>query len=256
LSSDTLLVLLASFAGGFLDAGVGGGGMLLVPALFAAYPTTPHPFLVGTNKLASSPGLAIAVWRYAHSMRMPWRIAFITASTYVCSTIAGVAAMRMVPTATFRLFVPVMLTVMLVYVLTRRDFGVAHAPVAGRGAGTALAIGGVLGFYEGFFGPGSGTLLIFAFIRFYGFDFLHAGAAAKVVNFAGCTTAGIVFGVHGEVMWGLAAGMAATYMAGAWIGAHVALARGSRWLRRVFVLVASLLIARTAWDALKPFVAG
>lgn len=229
--------------------------MLLVPALFAAFPTTPHPFLIGTNKFASIPGLAVAVHRYARNFHIPWRIALSAAAVYVCSTIVGVTVMRMVPTASFRLLVPLMLTAMLIYVVTRKDFGVSHAPIAGRGPGTAMAIGGTLGLYEGFFGPGSGTLLIFAFIRFYGYDFLHAGAVAKVVNFAGCTTAGLVFGWHGEVMWALAAGMAAAYMVGAWIGAHVAIARGSRWLRRLFVVVASLLIARTGWDALKPFFA-
>lgn len=229
--------------------------MLLVPALFAAYPGVAHPLLMGTNKLASSPGLAIAAWRFARKVQMPWRIALPTAAAYTALTVAGVAVSRMTPTPMFRLMVPVMLTVMLVYVLTRRDFGVLHAPHASRGPLAAVALGSVLGFYEGFFGPGSGTLLIFAFVRIFGFDFLHAGAAAKVVNFAGCTTAAIVFGIHGEAMWSVAFGMACAYLVGAWIGAHMALARGSRWLRGVFVVVASLLIARTAWDALKPVLA-
>ncbi|MGE0875782.1 MAG: sulfite exporter TauE/SafE family protein [Burkholderiales bacterium] len=251
--SDTLLVLAAALAAGFLDAGVGGGGMLLVPALFAVYPGAPHALLMGTNKLASSPGLGLAVWRYARGMRMPWRVALTTSAAYVCATVAGVTVSRMMPTAVFRLLVPVMLAAMLVYVLTRKDFGVTHAPRVDRGAAAALAIGGVLGFYEGFFGPGSGTLLIFAFVRVFGFDFMHAGAAAKVVNCAGCATAAIVFGVHGEIMWGLALGMASVYIAGAWVGAHVALARGSRWLRMLFVVVASLLIARTGWDAVRNF---
>jgi len=253
--SDTLLVLAAALAGGFLDASIGGGGMLLVPALFAAFPAAAHTLLIGTNKVASSPGLAIAVWRYSHSGHMPWRTALPAAAAYMASTVAGVALSRTVPSEVFRLLVPVMLTAMLVYVLTRRDFGMTHAPVAGRGLSAALALGAVLGLYEGFFGPGSGALLIFAFVRVFGFDFLRASAAAKLANFAGCTTAAVVFGLHGEAMWGLAAGMAVLYLVGAWIGAHVAIAQGSRWLRRLFIVVAALLIARTGWDALRPFLA-
>ena len=229
--------------------------MLLVPALFAAFPAAAHPLLIGTNKVASSPGLAIAVWRFSHGGMMPWRVALPAAAAYMVTTVAGVHLSRSVPSEVFRLLAPLMLTAMLVYVLMRRDFGSSHAPVAGRGRPAALAVGATLGLYEGFFGPGSGALLIFAFVRVFGFDFLRASAAAKLSNFAGCTTAAVVFGVHGEAMWGLAAGMAVVYLGGAWVGAHVAIARGSRWLRWLFILVAGSLIARTGWDAVRPFLA-
>ena len=229
--------------------------MVMVPALFAAFPGAAHPLLMGTNKLAATPGLAVATWRYAAGLRMPWRVAAPAALAYSLTTVAGVYLSRSTPTAVFKLLVPLMLAAMLAYVLLKRDFGLAHAPLGSRGAGTAVALGAVMGVYEGFFGPGSGTLLIFAFVRVFGFDFMHASAASKLVNFAGCATAALVFGLHGEAMVGLAAGMAVAYFAGAWVGAQVALARGSRWLRAVFVAVASLLIARTAWDALKPFLA-
>ena len=227
--------------------------MVMVPALFAAFPGTAHPLLMGTNKLAATPGLAVATWRYAAGLRMPWRVAAPAALAYSLTTVAGVYLSRSTPTAVFKLLVPLMLAAMLAYVLLKRDFGLAHAPLGSRGAGTAVALGAVMGVYEGFFGPGSGTLLIFAFVRVFGFDFMHASAASKLVNFAGCATAALVFGLHGEAMIGLAAGMAACYLAGAWTGAHMAIARGSRWLRGVFVVVATLLIARTAWDAARPY---
>lgn len=227
--------------------------MVIVPALFAAFPGTAHPLLMGTNKLAATPGLGIAAWRYAVGTRMPWRIAIPVSLAYSLTTVGGVLLSRGTPTAIFKLLVPLMLSAMLAYVLLKRDFGLSHAPHATRGTGAALAMGGAMGVYEGFFGPGSGTLLIFAFVRVFGFDFMHASAAGKLVNFAGCATAALVFGLHGDAMPGLAAGMAACYLAGAWTGAHVAIARGSRWLRGVFVVVATLLIARTAWDAAKPF---
>jgi len=253
--SDGLLVLAAAFVAGFLDASVGGGGMVLVPTLFAVYPTTPHPTIMGTNKLASTFGLVNAAWRYSRSMAIPWGVALPAALGYGLLAIGGAMLNRMVPTEIFRLFVPVMLAVMLVYVATRRDFGAAHTPrpIDTRARWLAFGLGAVLGLYEGFFGPGAGALLIFAFVRIFGFDFLRAGATAKVINAAGCATAMLVFGLHGEVMWALAAGMIVFNVAGAWLGAHTAITRGSRWLRMLFIVVTSLLIAKTAWDAAKPW---
>lgn len=254
---ETLLVLVAAFAAGFLDASVGGGGMVLLPTLFAVFPTTPHPVLMGTNKLSSTFGLANSAWRYTRSLAMPWNVALPAAAGYFLLAIAGAALARMVPTAVFRLLVPFMLTGMLIYVLTRRDFGRTHLPrVVDRGARwVAFGVGAVLGLYEGFFGPGAGVLLIFAFVRLFGFDFLRATAAAKVVNTAGCVGALLVFGVHGEVMWLLAAGMAVANVAGSWAGTHIAITRGSAWLRGLFIVVSALLIAKTAWDAARPWLA-
>ena len=249
------MVLAAAFAAGFLDASVGGGGMVLLPTLFAVFPNTSHTVLMGTNKLASTFGLANSTWRYARSLAMPWEVALPAAAGYGLLAIAGAALARQVPTEVFRLMVPFMLAGMLAYVVSRRDFGGTHVPrvINRRGRWIAFGLGAVLGLYEGFFGPGAGVLLIFAFVRFFGFDFLRATAAAKVVNTAGCVGAMLVFGAHGEVMLGLAMGMVVANVAGSWVGTHTAITRGSRWLRGLFIVVASLLIAKTAWDAAKPF---
>jgi len=251
--SDILLVLAASFVGGFLDASVGGGGLVLVPTMFAIYPAAPHPLILGTNKLAAVVGLTGAVARYMRSVRIPWAVALPCAAGYFATATVGASIARLVPSSAFRLLVPAMLAVMLVYVLTRRDFGLAHAPreIDTRARWQAAGAGFGLGFYEGFFGPGSGALLMFVFVRFFGLDFLHAGAAARVVNLAGCFGAVLVFGGHGEIMWLVAAVMAIANTAGAWLGAHTAITRGSRWMRVLFVALTTLLIAKTAWDGLR-----
>jgi hypothetical protein len=253
--SETLIVLAAAFVSGFLDASVGGGGLVLVPALFAVFPATPHPQILGTSKFASTFGLGSAVWRYTRSVHIPWKVALPCAGTYFATALVGATIARMVPTATFRLLVPMMLAVMLLYVVTRRSFGLTHVPreLDSRARWLAAGLGALIGLYEGFFGPGSGALLIFAFVRVFGFDFLHAGAVARVVNFAGCFGAFLIFGSHGEVMWLLALSMAVTNIAGAWIGAHAAITRGSRFLRVLFLITASLLIAKTAWDGARPW---
>lgn len=253
--TETLLVLLAAFVSGFLDASVGGGGMVLIPALFAVFPNAPHTQILGTSKLASSFGLASAVWRYTRSVQIAWPVALPCAGAYFCTALVGATLSRMVPSTTFRLLVPIMLTLMLLYVLTRRNFGLLHAPRAldARARWMAGGIGALLGLYEGFFGPGSGALLIFAFVHLFGFDFLHAGAIARVANLAGCIGAFLIFGSHGEVMLLLALGMAVTNIAGAWVGAHTAITRGSPFVRMLFIVVASLLIAKTAWDGARPW---
>lgn len=112
--SETLLVLAAAFASGFLDASVGGGGMVLVPTLFAVYPNTPHACIMGTSKLASTFGLTSAVWRYTRSVRIPWAVALPCAGAYFATSLIGASLARLVPGATFRLLVPVMLALMLV----------------------------------------------------------------------------------------------------------------------------------------------
>ena len=123
MTGDMLIVLAASFIGGFLDASVGGGGLVLVPAMFAVFPATPHSVILGTNKLAASVGMSGAVARYMRSVRIPWAVALPCAATYFVMAMAGASVARLVPSSTFRLLVPAMLAIMLVYVLTRRDFG-------------------------------------------------------------------------------------------------------------------------------------
>ena len=109
----------------------------------------------------------------------------------------------------------------------------------------------LIGLYDGFFGPGTGSFLVFLFIRVFGLDFLHASASAKVVNAAANVAAIILFGLTGEIFWLLGLGMAACNIAGAQFGSHVAIRRGSVLVRKVFLGVVGTLIAKTAWDALR-----
>jgi len=148
--------------------------------------------------------------------------------------------------------VPVMLLAVLIYVMWRKDLGGEHAPRAFSGShhivGAALIA--AIGFYDGFFGPGAGSLLIFVFVRCYGYDFLHASASARVVNVATNAAALSYFAVHGLVLWQVGAGMAVCNIVGATIGARLALRGGSLFVRQVFIVIVSLLILRTAWTAL------
>jgi uncharacterized membrane protein YfcA len=137
-----------------------------------------------------------------------------------------------------------------VYTFRRKDFGAAHRPRLG-GAGEfsgALLVGGALGFYDGFFGPGAGSFLIFLFIRFFGFDFLHASAASKLVNIAANLSAIGYFVPNGFFLPLAALVMAAANIGGSFVGTHLALRHGSGFVRRVFLVVVGALIVKFAWD--------
>jgi uncharacterized membrane protein YfcA len=245
------LVLCAAFSAGFVDAIVGGGGLIQVPALFAAYPSTTPPMLLGTNKLGSICGTASAVLRYMRVVRIPARVLLPAAAIAFLAALTGASLVSAVSPALFRPLVPVMLTLVLVYVLWHKDLGTRHAPIVfsrRRGYAALAAIGGI-GLYDGFFGPGTGSFLMLLFIRLYGFDFLHASVGARTINVATNAGALLFFGIQGEVNWGLGVALGACNAAGSVLGAHTAIKHGSKFVRIAFIAIVIALIAKTGVDA-------
>jgi uncharacterized membrane protein YfcA len=245
------LVLCAAFSAGFIDAIVGGGGLIQLPALFAAYPATAPPVLLGTNKLGSICGTASAVLRYMRVVRIPARMLLPAAAIAFLAALAGASLVSAVSPALFRPLVPVMLTLVLMYVLWHKDLGARHTPIVfsrRRGYAAFAAIGGI-GLYDGFFGPGTGSFLMLLFIRLYGFDFLHASVGARTINVATNAGALLVFGIQGEVNWGLGIALGACNAAGSVLGAHTAVKHGSKFVRAAFIAIVIALIAKTGADA-------
>ncbi|MGH8177215.1 MAG: sulfite exporter TauE/SafE family protein [Steroidobacter sp.] len=251
-SLDLLLVLAAAFSAGLIDAMAGGGGLIQVPALFAVYPSASPPVLLGTSKFAGIFGTASAVLRYAQKVAIPWRALAPLAVFVLVTSLAGARLATIVSPDVFRPLVPLMLLAVLIYMLHRKDLGGEHAPraFAGHHHVAAAVLIAAIGFYDGFFGPGTGSFLMFVFVRFYGYDFLHASASARVLNVAANGAALVYFASHGYVLWYIAAGMAVCNVAGALVGARLALRGGSGLVRKVFIVVVSLLILRTAWTAI------
>jgi hypothetical protein len=251
-SLEIAFVLTAAFGAGVIDAMAGGGGLVQLPALFAAYPTVPHPTLLGTGKLAGFAGTTSAIFRFVRHVRIDWRLVLPAALAAFFAALVGAWIATNIAPDRFRAMVPVLLALVLAYTLLHRDFGLEHRPRGQWRRGRALAAAGAacIGLYDGFFGPGTGSFLVFLFVRGFGLDFLHASASAKVVNAAANVAAIILFGITGELMWLLGLAMAACNVTGAQVGSHLAIQRGSRFVRVVFLLVVGSLIAKTAWDAL------
>ncbi|BDG04712.1 TSUP family transporter [Anaeromyxobacter oryzae] len=242
------LLAAVALAAGTIDAVAGGGGLLTVPAiLWAGLP--PH-LALGTNKGQSVFGSFAALARFARGRMVDADRARITFPLGLAGSLAGAALVLAVPPAALRPVVLALLAAAALFVGLRRP-GAARledAPpprrAALRAAGIALAIGA----YDGFFGPGTGTFLIVAFVALLGDGLAHASADAKVVNFASNLAAVGLFAARGKVVWRVALPMAAAQLAGGWLGAHLAIRRGDALVRRVVVAVALALAAKLALD--------
>lgn len=246
-----LLIGVAFFAG-WVDAVVGGGGLLQVPGLFAAFPNSPPGTLFGTNKLASIAGTSVATMRYLRVVRVPARVlapAFLAA---LLGSFFGAKAVALLPIAWVRPVILGLLIGVAIYTFWHGELGKRHAPRLGGKAETfwALVVGLALGFYDGFFGPGTGTFLIFIFVRAFGYDFLSASAAAKVVNFGTNLAALAYFVPNGHVLWWVGGWMAVANIAGAVVGTHLALRHGSGFVRGVFLVLVLVLIGKFGYDTM------
>ncbi len=252
MSLDLLLILCAAFSAGCIDAIVGGGGLIQVPAVFSVYPDAAPPALLGTNKFASIFGTGNAAWRFSKTIAIPWRALMPLAALVLLTAAAGAMVATIVPPKLFRPLVPVLLLGVLIYVLRNKHLGDEHRPrVFEREHNVwALLLIGAIGFYDGFFGPGTGSFLMFVFVRLYGYDFLHAAANARVLNVATNFAALVYFGLNGYVWWQLAMGMAVANIAGSLLGTRLALRGGSGFVRKIFIVVVSALILRTLWQVL------
>ena len=247
---EVLVVSLASLLAGLVDSIVGGGGLILLPALFATFPQAAPATLFGTNKSASIWGTAFATVQYSRRVQLPWRALLPAAAAGLLGSLVGAWAVTQVDPTLFRKALPLLLTALLAYTLARKDLGREHAPrYAGRAeALVASAIGLVVGFYDGFFGPGTGSFLVFAWVRLLGYDFLNASASAKLINTATNFSALMLFAWQGHVWWHLALAMALANVAGSLIGTRLALRHGAGFVRQVFIVVVLALIVKTAWD--------
>ena len=248
---EWLLLPLASAFAGFIDSIVGGGGLILVPVLFGMFPGAAPATLLGTNKSASVWGTAAATVQFSRKVEMRWRALGVAAALAFGGSLAGAWAVTQVSGDFLRRLLPFILIALLAYTLARKDMGRHHAPrFTGRAELAATgAVGLALGFYDGFFGPGTGSFFVFLFVRWLGYDFLNASASAKLLNTMTNLGALLLFAAKGHVWWHFGLAMAVANVAGSLIGARVALRHGAGFVRGVFILVVGALILKTGNDA-------
>ena len=248
---ELLIASLASLLAGCVDSIVGGGGLILVPALFAIYPGAAPATLFGTNKSAAIWGTAIATVQYSRRVELRWRVLLPAACMALFGAFTGAWLVTRIEPGFLRRALPFILLVVLLYTLIKKDLGRTHAPRYAPGQETIIAciISLVIGWYDGFFGPGTGSFFIFLFVRLLGYDFLNASACAKLLNVATNLAALTLFAIKGHVWWHIGLAMALANIAGSLIGTRLALKHGAGFVRSVFIVVVLALIFKTGYDA-------
>jgi uncharacterized membrane protein YfcA len=252
----TLILLLSasSLLAGFIDAVVGGGGLIQIPAMLILLPGAPVATILGTNKFASCAGTTIAVQRYARHVAIDWSTVLPAAMTAFAFSFLGSRTVTLLNTAFLRPIVLVLLVLVAIYVFFVKDLGLIHQPkhTPKKAKWLGVLIGAGLGFYDGFFGPGTGSFLIFLFVGVFGFDFLSASASAKVINWATNIASVIYFGWSGNIIYQYAVPMAICSVLGSTIGTRLAIAKGSRFVRIFFLVIVGALIAKLAQSIIAP----
>lgn len=246
-----VLLLLAGLCAGWIDAVVGGGGLIQLPALLLVPGISPVQALA-TNKLGSIIGTATSSVTYYRRVGPDLRTAGPMALAALGGAVGGAALAALIPAELFKPLILVVLAGVLTFTLAKPKLG-EYDDLRWVGNGhrrIAAAIGLLIGGYDGLLGPGTGTFLVISLVSVLGYSFLPASAIAKIVNFATNLGALIYFVPAGHVVWALGLGLGAANLVGAYIGARMAVARGSRFVRVVFVVVVAVLILRLGWDVI------
>jgi uncharacterized membrane protein YfcA len=248
------LLLLAAFTAGFIDAVAGGGGLVTTPALLLLLPGAPVVAVLATTKGASLVGTVGAAGNYARKVGLPWRILLPAMAAALPASYLGARSVSHLDPSLLRPVILLVLILLAAYTGWKPDLGAkSKGGIQGRGqVWLGLVLGALLGFYDGFLGPGTGSLLVMALIVVFGKDFLQASAAAKFVNGMSNFGALVAFASAGLVIWKFALPMAVCNLAGGLLGSRMAMASGNRWIRRVFLMVVWALIARLGWNLYGP----
>jgi uncharacterized membrane protein YfcA len=245
-----LLTALAGFAAGLIDSIVGGGGLVLTPAMLNLHPQLHILQAIGTQRTSSIMGTSVAAWNYLRRIRVERRILVPACVAALSASAVGVQLARRIDGEVLKWTVLAICVVLAIYTVFRKDLGLRedrrfhpkHETIA------AVAIGGATGFYNGLIGPGTGTIMVFAFVSFLGLDFLKSSAVSKTTNVAADLSSWTVLAMGGFVLWTLAIPLIIGNMIGSYIGSHMAIRRGQGFVRAVFLVIVLSLIARQAWQ--------
>ena len=253
LSATALTLLgLAALAAGFVDAVVGGGGLIQLPALLLGMPGAAPVQVLATNKVASFCGTSVSAATYYRRIRPdPRTFLPLMALAFLGSALGALVASR-IPRAAFEPIVLVVLVVVGGYVLLRPELGERTAVrFAGRQHLAAARVTGLaIGFYDGALGPGTGSFFVFTLVGLLGYSFLEASAKARLANWATNLAAILVFAPQGAIVWQVALVMGAANIVGGYLGARTAVARGARFVRVFFIVVVSAFIVRIGGEVL------
>lgn len=253
MTPELALLCAFGFLAGLVDSIVGGGGLVQMPAFFILYPQLSVSHIVATNRLASAVGTAVAAWNYSRKVAIPWRtVLFAGAGAALCSYLGATLQSRM-PSAVLKPIILVLIILIAFYTFRKKDLGhTEHFKVPVEKIPLwAIGIGAALGFYNGFVGPGTGSLLVFGFVSIIGYSFLSASALSKVVNVIADVASLVFFIAHKYVLFHITLPLMVCNVAGSYLGSHLAMLRGNAFIRQIFLVVVGGIVLRFAWDVVK-----
>ena len=253
ISVEMIVLCIAALAAGFIDAIVGGGGLIQTPAILITLPQHPVATLLGTTKIPSLSGTSSAALQYARRVKLQWKLLGVLCFIALSAAYAGSKTVSIVSNSFMKPIIFGVLIIVALYTYTKKDFGTAttsgKTPVQEYLYGGIFAL--IIGFYDGFIGPGAGSFLVLFFISVLGFDFLKASAHAKFVNVATNTGSIIFFAGSGHILYHYAIPMAVCNFTGSLLGARLAILKGNKFIRIIFLLVVAGTILRFGYDILK-----
>jgi uncharacterized membrane protein YfcA len=240
-------LVFAAFAAGFVDSIAGGGGLITVPALLLA--GLPPVEALATNKFQGTFGSGTAAWSYARGGLVDVRAQWLPALVALCAAAAGSALATRLPVEVLRWAMPVVLVAVALWFALKPGLSDKDSAARLSAPVVTATVVPVIAFYDGILGPGTGSFFMLGLVALAGMGVLRATAQTKVLNFASNLGSLAVFAAAGGVWWGLGLAMAAAQVAGARLGARMAMRRGARLIRPLLVTVSALLAARLLWQA-------
>jgi uncharacterized membrane protein YfcA len=245
-----VLLCLAAFFAGFVDAIVGGGGLIQTPVALILLPNYAVASIIGSLKIPAFCGTSFAGYQYLKKVQMNWKLLSIMTVVAFCAAFLGSNLLTLVHNDFMKPLLLVVLSLIAIYTFAKKNFGVHQAKEHTSRTQLILAIGMslCLGFYDGFIGPGTGSFLVLGFVTVLGFDFLHASANAKMVNLATNFGSICLFVLKGKIIWAIAIPMAVCNAFGGWVGAKLAIKKGNEFIRIFFLIVVIGTLIRFGYD--------
>lgn len=245
-----LIAAIGAFAAGFIDAVVGGGGLIQVPLLFILFPNLPHTSIIASNRLASAVGTGVAAFQYTKAHKVDLKLLMIGAIGAVLCAYVGAFIMRQINTSTFKPVLFCIICILAIYTFFKKDLGTIHkqlAPIPKRYF-LMFFISIIIGLYNGIFGPGTGALLLLSLVQILGFNFLQASGYAKIINALADGGSLISFLIQGAVWYKLALPMLVMNVAGSYVGSKMAIKQGNSFIRKLFIIVLAILLVRLGYE--------
>jgi uncharacterized protein len=252
MTNEIIILCIAAFAAGFIDAIVGGGGLVQTPVTLVTLPHYPLATLLGTTKIPSLMGATIAAIQYSLKVKIKWNLLGMMCSIALAAAYAGSKTVSIVSNTFMKPILLAVLIIVAIYTYTKKDFGLAVKTSLSKSKEIfyALSFALVIGFYDGFIGPGAGSFMVVFFISVLGFDFLKGSAHSKLLNVSTNIGSILYFSGSGHILYQYAIPMAIFNFAGSLLGARLAILKGNKFIRIFFLLVVAGTIIRFGYDIL------